>query len=158
MLLDLIGKLCSLLEEKKELFLQYEEATLAMLGCEADAMEQYIIRRDELANRIDDKNQEIARVCEEHPSREMLLAASEAKMEFAGVPSEYQCVFYGGQAVQSVISRIVQSDAQVVGRMEILKGQALEHVRQNKDVPKIKKYLTDLTEQPQQGALRSGKA
>lgn len=88
----------------------------------------------------------------------MLLDAAHARVDFAKVSGEFQCVFYGGQAVRSVISRIAETEKQAMEHLKVLRAKALENVRQNKEIPKIKKYLTDLTEPPIQGSLRNEKA
>lgn len=154
---DTITTLCTLLEEKKDLFLEYEKATQDLLSCDVDSAEHYITQRDKLANEIDEISEKTARICADYPAGDLLLDAANARVDFARVPGEYQCVFYGGQAVRSVVSRISETEKQALEHLRQLRNEALEGVKMNKEVPKIKKYLTGLTEQPQQGGLRDKK-
>lgn len=156
--MDTITRLCSLLEEEKQRFLEYEEATLALLDCETDAAENYITQRGTLANEIDALIEEMARLCDAEPAGEVLLAAAKGSIDFARVPAEFHCVFYAGQAVRSVIHRITQTEKQAMERLEALREEALSHIRQNQNLPKIKKYLTDLGSGQDEISLTSGKA
>lgn len=156
--MDTITAVCSLLEEKKKQLLNYEEATLAMLSCDADDVEHYIIERSKLAIAVDELGDEIARLCDGEAAGVVLLETAQGKMTFEKVPSEYQCVFYGAQGVSSVVNRIKESDKQVVERLELLRDEARQAIRQNQNLPKIKKYLTDLTDKSADGGLTSGKA
>lgn len=143
--MDKIAQLCSLLEEKKALFEKYETATLSILESGADDAEKYIMERSEIANNIDETSEKIAWLCDEEPNSAVLLKITKAEIEFEKVPSEYQCVYYGGQAVRSVVARIMASEQQVLERLEKLRDEAKENIRNHQNLPKIKKYLTSLT-------------
>lgn len=146
-----------MLETKKERFLAYEQATLALLDCAPEDAENYITQRGELATEIDGVNEEIEQICGSVPDGATMLAASKVALPFEQVSSEYQCIFYSGQAVQSVIHRILQSEGQVKERLEKLRNEAMEGIKLNQNMPKIKKYLTDLAEPPAQ-SFTEGKA
>ncbi len=153
----MVTKLCSLLEEKKGRFLMYEKATLDLLICDAEDIEKYITKRSELATEIEGIDEELLRTYSSADNAVLLEKIVKARMDFEQVPSEYQMVFYASQAVRSVAGRIQQSDKQVVERLQKLRVQALESVKKNQNLPKIKKYLTDLSELPAQGSLRNKK-
>ncbi len=156
--MDTVARLCSLLEEEKQCFMAYEQATLALLSCEADAAEQYIIQRGELANQVDTLIEDMARLCDGEPAGDVLLAAAKGNIDFARVPSEHQPVFYAGQAVRSVIHRITQTEQQAEARLQALRRQALERIKQNQNLPKIKRYLSDLGSGADEVSLTHGKA
>lgn len=155
--MDTITQLCNLLDEKRDLFEQYEAATLALLSCEADAVGDYITQRAGLANQIEDLNEQLGRLCDGRADRQVMLDAASARVDFANVPSEYQCVYYAGQAVRSVTGRIATSEQQAVERLEALRADALEHVRQNQNVAKIHKYMTDLNAHAGETNLKDSK-
>lgn len=156
--MDTINQLSCLLEEKKEKFQMYETQTLALLSCELEDMEQYIINRDALATEIDELSEEMARICSDMPGGDLLMDILQTKVNFENVPDEYHPLFYSAQAVRSTVNRIAQTERQAVERMELFRSQALEQVKQNKDMPKIKKYLTDLTDTTPQGSFKDEKA
>lgn len=155
--MDIISEVCRLLEERKELFLQYEEITVEMLDCPTEEAEQHMARRAELAVQIDENIEQASSVCGDAPDRRIILDAAGGNVEFAKVPSEYQCVFYSGQGVRSVVSRIMESEKQVRVRLEKLRDEAREHLKQHQDVPVLKKYLVDLGEKPTGGMLTDEK-
>lgn len=143
---DKITHICQILEDKRELFLEYEKATQALLQCDAEDAENYITKRGKLANEIDELTEAFARACDGEPAKELLLETASGKADFSGVPSEYQCIYYSGQNMRSVIGRIAESEKQVIERLESLRDEAREAIKQNQDIPKIKKYLTDLSD------------
>ncbi|MDL2293605.1 hypothetical protein LJC60_03130 [Ruminococcaceae bacterium OttesenSCG-928-D13] len=155
--MDTVGKLCALLEKESDLFLEYEQATLALLDCAADDAEHYIMLRGAKANEIDGLVEEIAQVCGQVPDAAVLLECTKASLPFDRVPAGYQPVYYAGQNVRSVIHRIGQSDVQAMQRLERLRDEAVEAIKQNQNMPKIRKYLTDLTDVPH-APLRNDKA
>lgn len=156
--MDKIIQLCTLLEKKIELFTEYEKETLELIKCEPEGMEHYIIRRTELANEIDGVTEEIGKACDADPNAKLLYETASAQIPYSQVPPEWRPVFERAQNMFSVISRIQQSDSQIVERMEGIRKDAKERIKQNQHMPKIKKYLTDLSSKPEEGSYRSGKA
>jgi hypothetical protein len=156
--MDIVTNLCTLLDCKKELFSKYEQATLALLDCAVDDAEHYITERGRIATEIDGVVDEIEQGCGQLPDAAVLLACVTARIEFDRVPGGYQCIYYSGQAVNSVIQRIARTEEQVTERLRRLRGEALDGIRQNRDLPRIRKYLTDLTEIPGGSSLTDSKA
>ncbi|NLW78161.1 MAG: hypothetical protein GXY32_01955 [Ruminococcaceae bacterium] len=156
--MDAIGQISTLLEQKKALFLEYEQATRALLDCEVDAVEKYITERGKKAIEIDALTEEIARLSSDVPAGELLREATLARIDFADLPPEFHDVFYDAQAVRSVAYRISELDKQVVTRLESLRDEAMAQIKQNQNMPKIKKYLTSLSDKPPAGSLSDGKA
>lgn len=142
---DIVNSACNILSEQEGLFARYETATLALLDCAPEDASHYITERDRLANRIDELNEQLAKLCAETPNGELLMAAAKGRVPFEKVPSEYQPVFYAGQAVRSVGARIAETNKQVLERMERLRDEAGEYMKQNQNLPKIKRYLDGLT-------------
>lgn len=129
-----------------------------MLDCEVDAVEHYITERGEKAIEIDALSEQIARLASGEPASELLLRAANARVDFGALPPEYHSVFYEAQAVRSVAHRVMETEKQVTARLEALKQEALDNIRQNQNLPKIKKYLTGLSDSPATGSLTNGKA
>lgn len=156
--MDRIIQLCTLLEKKIDLFSEYEKDTLELIKCEPEDMEHYTIHREALANEIDDLQEEIGRLCDADPNAKLLYDTTNAKLPYSQVPPEWHPVFERAQNMLSVISRIQQSDKQIIERMEKIREDAQDKIKQNQHMPKIKKYLTDLSTKPEEGTFRSGKA
>lgn len=156
--MDTIGCIGKLLEEKNTKFLAYEQATLEMLHCDVDAIENYIIKRGELANEIDACTEEIGRVCDKEPNGKLLFQAALAQINYEMVPPDMYPLYELGQQILGVASRVRTSDGQVLERLETLKQDALAKIKENQNLPKIKKYLVDLGENTASGSFTSGKA
>ncbi len=156
--MDSTGYVSQLLEEKKAKFLEYEEATRAMLTCDADSVEHYITLRGSLANEIDQINEQIGRASDEAANGNLLLDTAMTRVNFEHIPPEYKPIFEEAQAVGSVAFRIQELDKQVMERLAQLREEAREGIRQNQNLPKIKKYLTDLASPQDEQSLTSGKA
>ncbi len=156
--MDTIAKIGMLLQEKENKFLAYEQTTLDMLHCEADAIEDYIIKRGQLANEIDEITEEIGRLCDKEPHSRLLFQAASAQINFDQILPEMQPLYEQGQRILGVVSRIQNSEKQVVTRLESLKAEALTKIKENQNLPKIKKYLVDLGDTPTSGNFTSEKA
>ena len=155
--MDIVSEMCLLLEAEKNRFIEYEVATQALMDCTPDDAENYITVRGQKANEIDGIREEIAALCGQVEDCAVLLNCSKAALAFEKVPNEYHPVYYAAQGVMSVISRIRQSDAQALQHIEKMRDEALESIKQNQNMPKIKKYLTDLAD-TQMGGFTAGKA
>lgn len=156
--MDAISKLCTLLETKKDRFLQYEQATVGLLDCAVEDIENYITRRGALATEINALDEEMDGLCAQQPNGALLQKCARNQVDFVRLPGEYHCVFYGGQAVHTVLGRIAESDKQVTARLEKLRDEALENIRQNQNMPKIRKYLSNLGDSASKINLRDEKA
>lgn len=138
--------------------MEYEQATMALLDCEADTAEHYITQRGEFANEIDELNQQIGRLCDEMPNGKLVMGAVQASAAHDTLPPEYYPLFDVGQATRTVAYRIAQSNERVVERLSYLQDEAKDKIRQNQHLPVIKKYLTDLSGKAEGINLTSGKA
>ena len=156
--MDTITQICLLLEQKKNKFLEYEQATMEMLHCDADDIEEYITKRGILANEIDGISEEIGRVCNQEPNGQLYFQAAAAAVNFDEILPEMHPIYELGQQTRSVVARIMNSDKQVVERLELLKAEALAKIKENQNLPKIKKYLSDLGDTAENGQFTSGKA
>ena len=153
-----VEKICALLEKKKQLFLEYEQATKTLLECDADAAEHYITQRSELATKVDEVTEEIGRICDKEEYSELLMNIAAGQTNFEDVPTEYKGIFTQAQEVRGIAYRISTEEPQVLQRLGSLRTEAEVKIRENQHLPKIKKYLTDLNQQPGTGAITDGKA
>lgn len=158
MALDTVGTICVLLDKRGKLFLEYEDLTQELLKCDVDDVEYYITQRNTLANAIDEVAEEIGRVCDAAPGGKVLFDAANARINFDSVPSELLPVFELGQNVRGIIARIGQTNQQVLERLQMFQNEARDKIRQSQNVPKIKKYLTDLGEKEGENSFTNNKA
>lgn len=156
--MEISETLLMLLEQKKEKFTAYEAATKALLTCEQDSAEHYIIERGALATEIDNLNEEIGRLCDKREDSILAVQVVAAQCNFEHVPQDLQLVYEKAQAVRGVMARIVDMEPLVLQRMDKFQLENKELIRQNHNLPKIKKYLNDLSENPAGTGFITGKA
>lgn len=142
--MDIIQQIYTLLEQKKQAFDAYEAATEALLQCEADSVEHYITQREQLASKIDGLNAEIRRLCAEDTAGAALENAAFSRLNYDDMPAEHRPLYELDQQTRTILYRIGEANPKVVERLEQFRKEAEEHMRNNENVPKIKKYLTDL--------------
>lgn len=138
--------------------MEYEKATLALAESDEDSAEHYIMERSRLATEIDQLTEEIGRLCDREGSGELLMQIALAAVNYESVPQEYRGVYEKAQETRSVIFRIKGEEEQALAHLVEMKNEAELKIRENQHIPKIKKYLTDLSEQPGRGVLKDGKA
>lgn len=156
--MKLLDQIYTLVEQKKEKFSDYERATGSLLDCEPDSAEHYIIKRSEIANEIDGISEQIAKLCDGIPNGHLVLHASLASVDYDHLPPEYVRFFDVGQATRSIVYRIAQTDKQAMERMRGLRNEALDKIKENQNLPKIKNYLTGLNDKPPGSRFMGGKA
>lgn len=156
--MDTINKICALLQSKKDLFLRYEEATQALLDSDETTAPDYITQREELANKIDSITLEIGRLSDRQENADLLMSIAAGRTRFENVPVDYRPVYEEASEIQSVAFRIQEQEKSAVHRFESLRDAAMSKIKENQNLPKIKKYLDDLQEKPRQGGFANGKA
>ncbi len=155
--MDIIQNICHLLNDKKDKFSEYEKLTIEMLHCNVDDLGNYITKRSKLANEIDEISAKIETLCLKEPKGDVYAKVSYAQLSFENVPVELQPMFELGQQVRGTMARILKLEPQVIQRLEGLKREAFQKIKENHNLPKIKKYLTNLGEQPSSGHFTSTK-
>ena len=156
--MDTIAKVCELLDEVKNNLLSYEKATQDLLTCDVDDVEHYITLRGEMANRMDALLAEIADACAREENANTIYQAALARIPFSEVPPDLVPVFESGQSNRSTVARIGQTERQVMERLEGFRQEALDNLRQNQNMPKIKQYLDVLADRADHESLTNGKA
>lgn len=124
----------------------YEEATEELLVCDADSAEYYITERGRLASEIDDLTEEIGRVCDGAEGGDVLFKAATMRIGYDDMPPEMRPAYDLCQQTRTIIYRISELEPRVLARMEAFREEARDYMKNNQNVPKIKKYLTDLGE------------
>lgn len=151
--MNIIDELIRLLNEKKELFIQYEIYTGRLTECPVEDIEEYITQRGALANQIDKITDAIKCLCAGEKNGDALLAAINNTCKYDEVTQEGRALFSKGQEIFSVISRISEQEKQITPRMEELRTELLGKIKNASNTPKIAKYLSGLVTPPKNGDL-----
>ncbi len=155
--MDVVAQIYDLLQKKKDKFSAYELATQEMLHCKADDLGDYIIKRGQLANEIDEICAEIEALCIKEEKGALYAKITYAHARYEEVPETLRPLFELSQQMRSVMARIQKLEPSVVVRLESLKQEAFQKIKENHNLPKIKKYLSSLGNQPSSGHFTSTK-
>ncbi len=156
--MDTVGKVFAKLDEVKASLLEYEAVTQELLTCDADSVENYITARGEIANKIDAKIEEIRGFCAAEPNGELIYKAAMAQVNYNELSPDLVPLFELGQSNMSAVGRVKRTEEQAMERLVAFKKEAQDKMKQSQHVPKIKKYLTDLSDKSHLESMTNGKA
>lgn len=134
-----------LLEQKKQLFCQYEEATSHILTeTDIDDIEKYITERDGLANRIDERDRQLVTLLA--PWGAQATALLKGQPQAAQLPDELQPLTAVCEQIMELVRRIRLKNSEAMIRCEGLLEGSEQQIRNASNTPKISRYLSNLTE------------
>lgn len=140
--MQIAQEVSSLLQKKQALFLEFERYTNLLTVCDLDDMANYITKRADLANEIDnvtDQISELIKTADVTPSAKTILSNSCAYSE---VPSQWQPAFLEAQKISGIISRCIEVNQQALQRMTDLRDHLKDRIVQTKNTPRIIKYIS----------------
>lgn len=140
--MQIVQDILLLLKKKQNLFLEFERYTNLLTICSIDDMNNYITKRADLANKIDnvtDQISELIKTVTITPSAQSILSNSCSYLE---VPLQWQPVFTEAQNIKGIIARCIEVNQQVLIRMQDLRSHLKTRISQTKNTPRIIKYLS----------------
>ena len=140
--MQIIQDIVVLLKKKLELFLEFERYTNLLTSCDIEDMADYITKRAELANKIDNVTDQISGLTKAvavSPSAASILSNS---CNFSEVPPQWQPVFLDAQNIRAAISRCVDVNQQALERMTDLREHLKDRIAQTKNTPRLIKYIS----------------
>ncbi|MFZ2538177.1 MAG: hypothetical protein WAX04_04680 [Oscillospiraceae bacterium] len=114
---------------KIDFFSQYEEITNKMLTCDTEQLSDYIIERQNLVSQIDVINQRLYTLYSQSNDAKLKQAALN-QLNCGECPEQLKDVFFNGQKLSSIVSRILRKEEQVVSRVETQKEILLNLIRE----------------------------
>lgn len=138
----IMQNILSLLIKKQALFLEFEHYTNLLLVCDVDDMDNYITKRANLANEIDNVTVQISdltKMATVTPSANAILDNS---CSFSEVPLQWQAVFIESQKIHGIVSRCIEANLQALERMTEVRDHLKELIVQNNNTPRIIKYIS----------------
>ncbi|WMJ82881.1 hypothetical protein ACS3UN_01435 [Oscillospiraceae bacterium LTW-04] len=140
--MQIVKNILLLLIKKQELFLEFERYTNLLAVCDVEDMDNYITKRADLANEIDnvtDQISNLAKTVTVTPSIDMILSNSCC---FSEVPSQWQEIFLEAQKIKGIVSRCIEVNLHALERMTELRDNLKELIAQNNNTPRIIKYIS----------------
>ena len=140
--MQMIQDVVLLLQKKLALFLEFERYTNLLTGCDMDDMADYITKRAELANEIDNVTDQISRLSNTITVSPPVADILSNSCNFSEVPPQWQLVFSEAQHVRAVISRCTDLNQQALERMIGLRDQLKDRIVEAKNTPRLIKYIS----------------
>lgn len=132
----------NLLAEKLELLLNFERLTELLTECDVSAMNDYITKRRELANRIDIITDNILILCDKADITPCARDIIANKCDFSDVCDEWQPVFTLSQSILACVNRCIEVNDLAYSRMQALKNHFEKRIKETNNTPKIIRYLS----------------
>ena len=138
----IVQNILSLLTKKQSLFLEFERYTNLLLVCDVDDMDNYIIKRANLANEIDNVTVQISDLTKTATVIPSANAILDNSCSFSEVPLQWQEVFIESQKIYGIVSRCIEANLQALERMTEVRDHLKELIAQNNNTPRIIKYIS----------------
>lgn len=125
-----INQLCEMLAKKKDIFLQYEKDTEALLSCEVDEIEMHMKSRKKLSGEVDRIDAALDRLAADDAENQT--AVRQALKNHCGrnqIPAELRPVFDSAQQIFAVVHRIQQMESRTEERIKFEQGILLEKIK-----------------------------
>ena len=100
-------RIIDLLAEKRDYFALYEQASLEMLSCESDGLEEKLERRAVIIDRIDSLDAQIDEACDNQP---LYCRAARAVCGRGELPEEWKPVFDCAMQIRAIAGRLPDID------------------------------------------------
>lgn len=140
-----ISEALALLEEKRLVFVKYEEITTSMLSeDEIATIEKYITERDVLANQIDEIDKLLCKKLEPlgEDAQTLIGGRAERKTLAVGLLPLYDAC----DAVMEIVRRVRLKNTEVLQRCSQMRDDNMRKIKSSSNVPKISRYLNGLAE------------
>lgn len=118
------------LQKKQQTLMQFEEATLRMLSCSVQQLEELVEERQKLLLEIDGLEKKLNALCQADSDREQLLSAIAGQGDAGGFSERLQPLYEEGTKIRAVFSRLRQSDQQAQLRLKTEQNRILKKIKQ----------------------------
>lgn len=145
----------TLLGQKHTLFIKYEEVTDQILGeTDFSAVEEYITKRDRLANEIDKVDAEITQTLA--PWGEAARALLPGGIgDQTSLPADLQPLYPLCQDILAVIRRIRLKNTDILAEFQRSRDESLQKIKEGSALPKINRYLRGLAAEEERKVFRN---
>lgn len=130
-----------LLVKKQSFFLEFEHFTNLLSVCDVEDMSNYITKRTDLANKIDNVTDQISTFAESLDIEPSIDAILSNRCCFSEVPLQWQPIFLEAQKINGIVSRCIEVNLHALERMTELRNNLKTLIAQNSNTPRIIKYI-----------------
>lgn len=125
--LDQVG---SILGEELEVLISFEAATQRMLTCDTERLEEEMRQRDQLMERLQRLDKELAELCGEAGEEgEAVFAAARGRGEPDAMPGELLEIYNKALELRAVLGRFPESEMQALMRLRLEQEKVLMKIK-----------------------------
>lgn len=146
-------RVIELLESKKQLFLKYEQASIALTYSDIEQMEFIVDEREQLKEEIDQIDEKIRQSAIAEQYGEAVWKAIKNQSNRSEVVSELLPLFDKGQEIFAAVNRIMQMEPLIIKHIEDTQKQLEQKIKDSNSIPKIKKYFDTIQTDLEDGSL-----
>lgn len=141
--MDTISQVCALLQKKRDLFSEFEQAAIQMLECDIDDIQRHMNRRLELQAEISELDRALAELC---GGNKTLLQASGARCSRESLAAEYCPVFDAAMEIHALLNRLRELEPLVADRVQTERATLLEKIKEinQGQEPTVSKYYKSI--------------
>lgn len=142
-----------LLQLKKQLFLEYEQISMALTYSDIEQMEQLVDERDQLIQKIEQIESQINQTDLTHQYGKQIQNTIRVRLNRDEVPQQLIPLFDKGQEIFAIGNRIMQLEPLITQHLEDLQAELEQHIKNSNSIPKIKKYFDTIQVGLEDGSL-----
>ncbi len=149
----MVQSVIELLELKKQLFLKYEQASIALTYSDIEQMEFIVDEREQLKEEIDQIDVKINQSAIAGQYGEAVWKAIKNQLNRSEVVSELLPLFDKGQEIFAAVNRIMQMEPLIIKHIEETQKELEQKIKSSNSIPKIKKYFDTIQTDLEDGSL-----
>lgn len=141
------------LEQKRILFVQYEQHTGEMRTCEIDDLEGHIAERERLAKEIDKITRDIESFSDMMENPDEIRDAVANRGDYSDFSAEMRHVYDQASKIYTAINHIHNMESEIMQRMKDERALCLENIKKGSDTAKMYGYVKNLQVHSHQNML-----
>lgn len=149
-----LSKITEIMEQKRRLLADIEDATQEMITCHSERLEELMIRREKLVAELKKADEELKKLCEGREDGPAILDASLGKGDVEAYPEIYETA----QQHRAIFRRLRESELQAMLRLKQEQLEILEKIKATNQGGAAKAARFFSVGSPQGGFSRLGKA
>ncbi len=124
-----ISEILKVLQEKRQILLQFEQATEEMLQCPMEELGDFVKERQKLVDRLKKLEERAELFWKETPGRECLTDVLQGEREASALPEELLEIYGEELQIRAIFSRLRECEPQAALRMRVEQKRVLEKIK-----------------------------
>ena len=146
-------RIIEFLELKRQLFLEYEQASIALTYSDIEQMEFIVEEREQLKEKIDQIDEKISQSSVVQHYGEAVWKTIRNQLNRSDVNPELLPLFDKGQEIFAILNRVMQMEPLIIKHIEDTQKELEQKIKGSNSIPKIRKYFDTIQTDLEDGSL-----